>query len=518
MLLLRISAVALLLALSVNAQQNESAVVRDIETDLPYDANQKLTTHVILYSGCKNDAALLAKPSYGFIARPVEGKAASLVFPESTSSKSECRAVCVERGVDKSHAYAVMPHKRYQSASKLPLSTFIDENCLKVEVCLMNYHKKDHPVQVYWLKGNGEKKHHMEIKYGERNTRCFSSFIGHEFEGVDGETNEVLGHIKVEYTTVLAFGTATQSDDAGKHNFDKEIERTLRNEWTRHNRVTRTFSPLGFKKGRLPDDIYASMTSFFVNNRGNAVLEEWQGKGVFVNWWETNCSFIQIPWALKKSWQIRLRELVEAWAGIPVEQTDMYGLRRYEAGARLLTHVDREATHAVSLIVNIAQGNLTEPWPVEVHDHADRLHEVIMKPGDIVYYESAKCLHGRNRPLAGEDAYYVNLFTHYRPKPTKDGKEGIWYTQPNHAGTPEAVVDVKGKCRLEPAGTTEAASGQLGVVETVHCDDERLGDAISPSLFQAASGDDLIDWWRFTGPDSKTAAIPKWGPGSKDEL
>ena len=162
--------------------------------------------------------------------------------------------------------------------------------------------------------------------------------------------------------------------------------RTLHNEWRRHNRVTRTFSELGFKKGRLPDDLFASMGAFYYNNRHNKVNEEWKGKGVFVNWWETDCSFIQIPWEQKGRWQERLRVLVEAWAGVPIEQTDMYGLRRYEHGARLLTHVDREATHAVSLIVNIAQGNLTEPWPVEVFDHGDRLHEVIMEPGDIVYY------------------------------------------------------------------------------------------------------------------------------------
>ena len=33
---------------------------------------------------------------------------------------------------------------------------------------------------------------------------------------------------------------------------------------------------------------------------------------------------------------------------------------------------------------------------MEVYDHADRLHEVAMEPGDIVYYESTKALHGRN--------------------------------------------------------------------------------------------------------------------------
>ena len=45
---------------------------------------------------------------------------------------------------------------------------------------------------------------------------------------------------------------------------------------------------------------------------------------------------------------------------------------------------------------------MTEPWPVEVYDHGNRLHEILMEPGDVVYYESAKNLHGRNRPLAGK--------------------------------------------------------------------------------------------------------------------
>ena len=86
---------------------------------------------------------------------------------------------------------------------------------------------------------------------------------------------------------------------------------------------------------------------------------------------------------MKHIWQERLKELVSLWAGVEVEQTSMYGLRQYETGARLLSHVDRLPTHAVSLIVNVAQDNLSQPWPVEVFDHADRLHEITMDPGDI---------------------------------------------------------------------------------------------------------------------------------------
>lgn len=209
--------------------------------------------------------------------------------------------------------------------------------------------------------------------------------------------------------------------------------------------------------------------------------------------------FIQIPWEMKKVLQLRLLEMVEAWAGEPVEETVMYGLRQYVEGARLLTHVDRHATHAVSLIVNVAQGNLTEPWPVEVQDHADRMHEVVMQPGDVVYYESARALHGRNRPMKGNgQAYYVNLFTHYRPV-----GDDLWYLKPNPPHTPEALTNdnVQGSCRLVSKGTAGTTEGQLGNIQTVECDDKRLGKYISPTLFQAQGPEDLITWWRATDPN-----------------
>ena len=112
-----------------------------------------------------------------------------------------------------------------------------------------------------------------------------------------------------------------------------------------------------------------------------------------------------------------------------------------------------------------------------------------------MYYESAKCLHGRNRPLSGPNAYYVNLFTHYRP--VGDPK---WFEKPNHEGTPEPLLDVHGECRLRASGTAETNDHLLGVIETVECDDKRLGPYVSPGLFTATSGADLIEWWRRTGP------------------
>lgn len=54
------------------------------------------------------------------------------------------------------------------------------------------------------------------------------------------------------------------------------------------------------------------------------------------------------------------------------------------------------------------------PWQLDIDDHqTGEGHLVTMSPGDMVFYESARCLHGRPEPLQGE--YYVNLFVHYRP-------------------------------------------------------------------------------------------------------
>lgn len=494
--------------------------------DLSFDENNKLSTHYVLYpqEACKDHPVNFFKaPHYGFEFRPVAGEAQAKVFPDiaTNNNNNNCPVACVERGVDRSVAHAVMPHKRYNDSNDENAQDFrhwFENNCQRAEVCIMNYHSQTSPIHILWSSSetNSQPAPLLQVGYGERQTRCFTSFIGHTLHAHEGDRNpdnnstEKIGHFRVEHITVRAFGVSPPSGDAARHNFDVEIERTLHHEWSRHQRVTRTFSPLGFRKGRLPADVFASMGAFYYNNRHNKVREEWKGKGVFVNWWETDCSFIQIPWAIKAIWQDRLRLLVEAWAGVSVEQTDMYGLRQYEAGARLLTHVDREATHAVSLIVNVAQGNLTEPWPVEVQDHMDRLHEVVMTPGDVVYYESAKCLHGRNRPLTGPNAYYVNLFTHYRPVGDPD-----WFTKENIPGTPEPVMQVEGECRLAKMGTTALPQGQLGLVEAVKCDDARLGPYVSPSLFTATGGDDLIDWWRKTAPPAEAGAADG---GMKDEL
>ena len=468
--------------------------------DLTFDENGHLSSHVLAYPASDPCSALVEAelPSeddmYLHIPIAVEGDAADALFGDRLLSEypitdvTQCPAVCLVRGVDSSLVAYSLPEKYYDPKQNEEHTSFRDfvssYSCGRVEFVFINYSPKT--LSLYWVEDNGEKKYLYPFERYEKNTKFIKTSIGHRFIAEDPDTMEVLMDHTVEFSGTIGVSNHKNHRDESA-NIREQVRGISNSMWNSHLQVKRTFTPLGFNKGRLPDDVYASMRAFYYNNRDppHRLQEEWDHKGVFVNHWEADCNFIMIPWILKHIWQARLKEVVQEWAGCEIEQTDMYGIRQYEAGARLLTHVDRINTHAVSLIVNIAQGNLTQPWTVEVYDHANRLHEVVMEPGDIVYYESAKALHGRNTPLAG--GYYANIFTHYRPIGDPD-----WYSKDNPEGTPEPLMDV-GKCEL--VGKSDEYS-----VGAVKCENPAIGPHLSPKMFTATSGDDLFQWWLSVGP------------------
>lgn len=66
----------------------------------------------------------------------------------------------------------------------------------------------------------------------------------------------------------------------------------------------------------------------------------------------------------------------------------------------------------MSAILNVGQ-DVNVDWPLQIKDHSGTVHQVIMRPGDMVLYESSKNIHGRVEPLDG--SYFDNIFVHYRP-------------------------------------------------------------------------------------------------------
>ena len=111
-----------------------------------------------------------------------------------------------------------------------------------------------------------------------------------------------------------------------------------------------------------------------------------------------------------------LTPLAEKWADIQLIPKEVYGIRRYLNMTTLLSHVDHPIG-AIGGIINVDQ-EVEEDWPLFIQDNRGEDHEVILKPGEMILYESARLIHGRPRPLRGH--YYDNVLVHFKPR-------GLWY-------------------------------------------------------------------------------------------
>jgi hypothetical protein len=86
-----------------------------------------------------------------------------------------------------------------------------------------------------------------------------------------------------------------------------------------------------------------------------------------------------------------LQSYTEAWAGMELIPFRAYGFRIYQGGSVLNMHVDKKQTHIVSMIMHIFSEG--EDWPIYIEDLMGNTHEVILTPGDILFYESSKVSH-----------------------------------------------------------------------------------------------------------------------------
>ncbi len=75
--------------------------------------------------------------------------------------------------------------------------------------------------------------------------------------------------------------------------------------------------------------------------------------------------------------------------------TSIYGIRRYTNGSSLGMHVDTANSHVISGIINVNQEDVAKPWQLVILDHDGKEHSVVIQPGDMLMYESARLLHGR---------------------------------------------------------------------------------------------------------------------------
>mmetsp|Transcript_39576 Transcript_39576/g.105579 ORF Transcript_39576/g.105579 Transcript_39576/m.105579 type:complete len:173 (+) Transcript_39576:494-1012(+) len=74
-------------------------------------------------------------------------------------------------------------------------------------------------------------------------------------------------------------------------------------------------------------------------------------------------------------------------------------------------HIDRLESLILSSILHI--GHEGADWPLVIEDFQGITHELFLEPGDMLFYESSKIMHGRPRRFEG--SWYTSMFLHYQP-------------------------------------------------------------------------------------------------------
>ena len=132
-----------------------------------------------------------------------------------------------------------------------------------------------------------------------------------------------------------------------------------------------------------------------------------------------------------------LKEVHEQWVSRELQPIVAFGLRVYQNQSQLLMHLDNPTTHVVSSILHVASSDDAQDWPLLIQDYEGNIIEVHMTPGDLVFYESSRILHGRPQVFNG--SWYTSLFIHYLPldywKPGQNAAQEIQFAVPPHWNT-----------------------------------------------------------------------------------
>jgi len=170
----------------------------------------------------------------------------------------------------------------------------------------------------------------------------------------------------------------------------------------------------GYFKGRYPEDAFKQIDNYFHENKKQNHDEYVPGGYIFnEDKGAQSSTMVHLPSELKNQIQAIMKPHLEAWSGTELEPTSVYGVRVYNNRTALKMHRDRPHTHIISVIINVDQ-EVNQPWPLVLEDNFYRQHHVLLKPGDMLFYEGARLIHGRPIPLDGKS--YANIFCHFKPK------------------------------------------------------------------------------------------------------
>lgn len=179
------------------------------------------------------------------------------------------------------------------------------------------------------------------------------------------------------------------------------------------NELVPNYTRDGLLHTRLPQPLFAEVQAFYQRHRGQDKAEHIPGDFVYkANGGARSSSLVELSPELRQKIHDTLKPMMEQWCGKKLAPTYVYGIRVYHDQAVLKCHRDRLETHIISAIINVDQ-QVDADWPLAIDDNYYRRHQLILKPGDVVFYEGARLEHGRPTPLEGER--FANIFCHFKP-------------------------------------------------------------------------------------------------------
>ena len=139
---------------------------------------------------------------------------------------------------------------------------------------------------------------------------------------------------------------------------------------------------VGFHRTRLPEAAFTALRTYHDQFVHTALApENFPRTDCVLNAHEAPTSLLQTPHDINELVVQSVRPILAEWIGVSdpssLESTAVYGIRVYHNGSRLLNHVDRVQTHAVSAIIQVAQ-QVSQEWELDIFDHAGSVHAITM--------------------------------------------------------------------------------------------------------------------------------------------
>lgn len=220
------------------------------------------------------------------------------IFPSNNEEGEGCSAFCLPIGLEKQFVNSPIVPQIAKNVKSI--KDFVISQCQKVDIGMLNY--SPNFINVYWKNPQTGNLDHFRTLKPKGDHQIQSTHIGHQFVFVDVTTGQTVRDHTVIENSYIPIGDFTLSDLPEDLDVVEDIESSLDNEWDKFHMVTRTFTEFGFKKGKLPRDIWGSMSAYYYNNQMMDTVEPWTiEKGLYVNWWEVPSYMIWIPESVRVS-------------------------------------------------------------------------------------------------------------------------------------------------------------------------------------------------------------------------